>query len=214
MQFNEPVVPRGRRRFPQPPPPSLDPESAQVLDAAVRLFWRHGYRQTTTRDIESLAGISLSRIYCLFGSKERLLASALLRYAELLKRELVGPLEGSRLGLEAISEFFDRLGHWVTHEGRPGCMLINMMAEPGSPGTCIGEHAGSMNQRLTAAFESALQRAEAQGEVSAGDPSVRAQVLSTSVLGVNLAARGGAMDNELARMVSAIKSQVESWRAQ
>ena len=211
MLDSQPAAPRAHRHHPEPTPPALDAESARVLDSAVRLFWRDGYRRTTTRDIERLAGVSLSRIYCLFGCKERLLASALLRYAELLNRELVAPLEASTGGLSAVVAFFLRLRQWVTHEGRPGCMLVNLMAERGTPTRCIGDATSGLHTRLRGALEAALVRAEVAGECCPGLAAARAEVLTTAVLGVNLAARGGASDAELQGLIGGIIGQVRSW---
>ena len=49
----------------------------RVLEQAAWLFLRHGYRETTLRDIASAAGMKAGSIYYHFDSKEQLLAAVL-----------------------------------------------------------------------------------------------------------------------------------------
>ncbi len=103
-------------------------DEADVLDRAVELFWISGYRNTTTRELETALGISQSSIYNAFGSKQGLMAAALDRYESMTATALLEPLESGEHGLDAIATFFDSLAQWVTGDGRGGCMIINLMA--------------------------------------------------------------------------------------
>lgn len=52
----------------------------RVVDAARRMFLRHGYRRVTMGDIAAEAGISRPALYLVFPSKEEIFMAALARY--------------------------------------------------------------------------------------------------------------------------------------
>lgn len=183
----------------------------EALDAALELFWKRGYRTTTTRDLETALGLSQSSIYNAFGSKQDLLEVALDRYEAMTDRELIQPLERSPKGLAAIETFFASLAHWVTHRGRRGCMLINMMAEDGSETHAITQRSRAYRARVRAALRKALAHAAKRGETTDVALDERADLLVGLVLGLNIAARGGASKPEFARLLDAVRAQIRCW---
>ncbi len=186
-------------------------ESDTLLDACLDLFWKRGVRNTTTRDLESHLGLSQSSIYHEFHSKQELLTAALDRYESRTNEALLKPLQ-SGSDLEAVIQFFRNLSHWVTHDGRKGCMLINMMAEDGDADPEIVKRTRRYRMRVTRALSDCLDRAMVAGSVSPGDNQVRANILIGLVLGFNVAARGGAGPRELERMLEATLVEVNGWR--
>ena len=182
-----------------------------VLDAALELFWKQGYRTTTTRELESTLGLSQSSIYNAFGSKQDLLEAALDRYEALTDRELLLPLEQSDEGLAALDRFFVALGRWLTHKGRRGCMLVNMIAEDGGETDTITRRARVYRARVRSALRGRLVRATECGEARDTSPDGRADLLVGLVLGLTVAARGGASDVELSDLLDAVRAQIRSW---
>lgn len=59
-----------------------DSRAPLVLDAAARLFCRHGFEGTTVRDIASAAGMLPGSLYCHFATKDDLLVAVYLRGVE------------------------------------------------------------------------------------------------------------------------------------
>ncbi|MCA1778707.1 MAG: TetR/AcrR family transcriptional regulator [Xanthomonadaceae bacterium] len=189
-----------------------DDQIQTAVDAVVLRFWKHGFRTSSMRDIEVATGMSISRLYSHFGSKEELLNTALQRYGQMIEEELIKPVENAGGGLAVVEEFFRKLKRWVSEDGRRGCMLINMMAENGGDTCNIGKHSEDVSKRVFSSFRSALVRAERAGEITAGSPDDRACLLMGLVLGLNIAARGGAGDSELVGMFNAVQSQLRLWR--
>src|SRR5437867_1876189 len=66
-------MPKGRPR-------EFDAE--QALDAALLLFWRHGYEGTSLAALTDAMGINTPSLYAAFGSKEMLFRRALDRYLQ------------------------------------------------------------------------------------------------------------------------------------
>jgi AcrR family transcriptional regulator len=54
----------------------------EVLDRALRVFWRRGCEGATLPDLTKAMGINRPSLYAAFGSKEELLRKALDRYVE------------------------------------------------------------------------------------------------------------------------------------
>ncbi len=192
-------------------PRSFDED--EVLDQALELFWKRGYQATTTRDLEAALGLSQSSIYNAFGSKQALLHAALDRYEARIDADLVRPLARSDLGLDAVDAFFADLGHWVTHDGRSGCMVINLMAEDGGATPEIRQRTRRYRRRVRGALLAALARAAAREEIDAADAEARADLLMGAVLGLNIAARGGASVAELESLLAGTRRQIAQWRS-
>jgi len=198
--------------FRRPPGRPKNFNTEDVLDKALELFWRHGYYATTTRELESELGLKQSSIYNTFGSKRGLLDAALDRYEALTDKTLLRPLEQSDEGLAAIETFFITLYHWVTHKGRRGCMLINMMAEDGGETKAITKRTRNYRDRVRTAFHDALLQSCAEGGTTDAGIESRTDLLVSLVLGLNIAARGGLSKSELERLLDAARDQIRSWR--
>lgn len=188
-------------------------DESAVLDKALELFWRNGYRATTTRDLESALGLSQSSIYNAFASKRDLLIAALDRYEHEINHDVLQPLEVSESGLAAIDAFFDDLTHWVTHGGRRGCMIINLMAEDGGDDDELTQRTRAYRKRVRMALRNAIRRAAASGETSSDDIDGRADLLFGIVLGLNIAARGGASPSEIDALLASAHGAVDRWRS-
>jgi TetR/AcrR family transcriptional repressor of nem operon len=181
-------------------------EHQEVLDRALELFWRNGYRATTTRELEQHLGLSQSSIYNAFGSKRGLLLAALTSYEDRITSELLVPLEAAENGLDGIDQFFDSLAQWVTHDGRRGCMIINLMAEDAGENEGITKRTRAYRERVRSALEKALTRS------NVSDAPSRADLLYGMVLGLNIAARGGGLTAEVERLVASAHTVIAGWR--
>jgi AcrR family transcriptional regulator len=53
----------------------MEPKERKIVDAAVRLFHRHGYRKVTMMDIAAEAGMSRPSLYASFANKEAIFAA-------------------------------------------------------------------------------------------------------------------------------------------
>ena len=188
-------------------------DDERVIDAALELFWQKGFRNTTTRDLESVSGLTSSSLYNAFGSKHEIFAQALMRYQRRITTTLVGPLEESTLGLEALDQFFASLESWIQREGRRGCLLVNMMAEDGGTTNELTKIARHYRVRMTQAFSATLHRAVSLGELPASDVTSRAALLVAQVLGINLAARAGAGSTELRDLIGSTRDQISRWQS-
>src|ERR1700686_3536664 len=166
-------------------------DTGRVLDDVMDLFWRQGYRSTTTRDLEASLGVTQSSLYHAFGSKAQLLDCALARYQTRLDHELLGPLRTSADGLEAIDAFLEGLSAWLLADGTRGCLLGKMMSESDPPEQVVASRVAAWHKEIHAALTAALVRALEAGELHADDVDDRVALIVGIVLGMNLAVDGG-----------------------
>jgi AcrR family transcriptional regulator len=74
---------------------SPDAKSDHILDAALPVFARHGFRKTSMADIARAANISRASLYLSFGSKEELFRAGSTRAHANTMREVEAALAGS-----------------------------------------------------------------------------------------------------------------------
>lgn len=74
---------------------SSDAKSDHILDAALPVFARHGYRKTSMADIARAANISRASLYLSFGSKEDLFRAGSTRAHASTMRQVEAALAGS-----------------------------------------------------------------------------------------------------------------------
>jgi AcrR family transcriptional regulator len=86
----------------------------EILDAALRVFARRGYREAGVDEIAADAGYSKGALYWHFSSKQELLLALLDERVDARMRELVALLESAPperdMSVEASREFARRLG--------------------------------------------------------------------------------------------------------
>ena len=178
----------------------------------MRLFWRQGYRETTTRELEAALGINQSSIYAAFGSKGELLDRALERYQTLLDRELIGPLADGADGLAAIDAFLAGLASWLVADECRGCMIGRLMGEAGGPHPATTARVDAYRKRLRAALAAALGRAAEDGDLDQESIPSRIDLLVGTVLGLNLAVLSGRTAQEITALADGARAEVARWR--
>lgn len=192
-------------------PPGFDRD--EVLDAAMRHFWRHGYRSTTTRDLERVLGLGQSSITQAFGTKADLADAALARYLEALERDLLDPLRDGPGGLAAIDRFLASLSAWHCADGGRGCMVGRLMCEGAGAEPRIDRRVQAYRAVLRVALDAALARAVAAGEIPADGIDERRDLVVAVVLGLNLAVQAGYGIPAQQALARAARAQVSGWAA-
>jgi AcrR family transcriptional regulator len=188
--------PRGRPRL-------LDREKA--LEAALLLFWRHGYEGTSIADLTETMGVTPPSLYAAFGSKEQLYREALDLYAASHGSFVARALAEEATARAAIERILHGAVRVYTEGPVPlGCMLANGIL------TCAPEHAeiaGELSRRrLTtiASLKARLDRAVREGEFDAGtDTKALAAYYGAIIQGLSIQARDGVPRKTLESIVAA-----------
>lgn len=183
-----------------------------ALDTAMGLFWRKGYRGTTTRELEAALGVRQGSLYRVFGSKAGLMSAAAGRYERLLDRGLLDGLRGPD-GLAAVDRFLLGLADWLEADDDRGCLLGRLLGEGPPSDEELTAATARFRRGLREALGTALERAGALGEIDSATVPSRTAVLEAGVLGLNLAHNGGYGRQERRAIVEGLRAEVARWRA-
>ncbi|HEY6674451.1 MAG TPA: TetR/AcrR family transcriptional regulator [Rubrobacteraceae bacterium] len=168
-------------------------EPDRALDSAMDLFWRQGYEATSVHDLLAEMGIGRGSMYDTFGDKRALFLSALDRFEETRVSRADGMLASSASAVEGIRRLFETtIEGLVSYEPRRGCLLANMAVELAPHDEEVAGRISRYVRRTEDAFERALVRGRAAGEVPANkDPKALARFLVSTLHGVRVLARAG-----------------------
>jgi AcrR family transcriptional regulator len=176
---------------PQPNRPSGRPREFDrdaALDAAMRLFWRHGYEGVSFQQLTTTLGIAAASLYAAFGNKAALYREALDRYAQ-LRGDLSCMDEASSLR-EAVHLLLDGTARGlVDPEGEIGCMLNTGMI------TTHADLAQELVQRRSA-FRTLLAE-KLLNWVTATDADRLSRYITAVIQGLAIQARDGYSLDEL-----------------
>ena len=174
-----------------------------ILEAAARVFVRHGYARATTNRIAEAAGISVGSLYQYFPSKDAIAVEILRRYRETLLALVRKHLDGvGEATLEPVVRAL--LGALLRAEGIEPA-LHRVLIEQVLRTSARGEISG-FEERLEGALADAIRNAN--GALFGRDPDTTSFVLVRAVLGAVHAAvvdrpslNGPALVDELTRLV-------------
>jgi AcrR family transcriptional regulator len=161
----------------------------EVLDAAMQVFWRHGYAASSIAQLRAATGLSSASLYGAFGSKEGLFERAIAHYiagpgqvSELVGDLTLDPLEALGLMLHGTIEMQSEPAH-------PGGCLVALSATVGAGGdddVAARRIVAARRAEDRAGIEACIRRAVAGGAIrSDHEPAVSAILVHTFVLGVS-----------------------------
>lgn len=184
-------------------PKKFDPDAA--VDAAMELFWRKGFAQTTPQDLVEELQIGKGSLYGTFGSKLALFELALRRYRENQNQAL-----GELLG--APGTVRDRIRSMlavlvatdVADPDRRGCLAVNTAASMGGH----NESAATVREMFDNAeeiFLTLVAEGQASGELrSDQDALTVASLLLSTVVSIRVMSRVDEGPERLMRVVDAV----------
>lgn len=183
----------------------------EVLDRAMRVFWRQGYEATSIQDLVCATGINRASMYDTFGDKRGLFLASVDRYVNAISAMRLGALDEPGPALPALRRFFDDLVRFSVGEGRRlGCLMTNTSVELAPHDEEVADLMGQALGRVEEAFFRLLTRAEAQSEISPGrDLRALARFLLVTLNGLRVLARAKPEEAALRDVVETALGAVE-----
>lgn len=128
----------------------MDDDQARqlALEAADRLFYERGVRAVGVDDVRDATGVSLKRLYKLFGTKDQLAEDALNGKADAFRAALRRHVDARDTPRERVLAVFDFLASEVAAPGFRGCAFINAYGEMGATSPGIAAAARAQKQAL------------------------------------------------------------------
>jgi len=166
-------------------------DETQVLQRALELFWAQGYEATSVDDVCRVTGLSRSSLYHSFGSKRAVLDATLAVYEDGSARRIAALLDEVRPIQDGLRAFFmGFVDDAVDGDGRRGCFIGNCTGELAGRDPAAADRLTRSLQRIEAVLHTALQRAQADGELAADtDITALARFLMAQAQGLRLVAK-------------------------
>ena len=165
----------------------------EALAKARDSFWAHGYEGTSISDLVGALGLSSSRIYAAFGTKEELFREAVALYREGEGGAAIRALQAGSTVLESIEGMLRAAIATYTRPGRPrGCMVVIAAANCSTDNAAVMNWLADHRRARTRAIQDRLQKGVEDGELpGAVDIQALADYFSTLVSGFSTQARDG-----------------------
>ena len=163
----------------------VDEREARLLEAAVGVFSRYGFRRTTMGDLAQAAGISRPALYLRYCNKERIFEAAFQRLADRILEEIQTGVGGLETPLEKLRFVFHV---WVV---RPYTQLAGSPDAKDLVDCSLGfakDKVDACYARLEAELRRILEEASAGPEASPCNPSAIAHFMAAAARGFKASA--------------------------
>lgn len=182
-------------------PREFDREEA--LAKARDSFWAHGYEGTSISDLVDALGLSSSRIYAAFGTKEELFREAVELYRDGEGGAALRALQAGTTALESIEAMLRAAILTYTRPGRPpGCMVVTAAANCSADNAAVTNWLADYRRARTRAIHDRLQRGVDEGDLSRiADVQMLADYFSALMSGLSTQARDGVSRGRLLALI-------------
>ena len=188
----------------------VEPEVA--MDAAMSLFWKHGFFNLGTRQLEKETGITRFTLQTTYGGKMALFLDALDAY--LNQFETSGLMSNAAKDIEGIAKFFEiRVDSTIMPEmSCYGCLVLNSAIEFGATNEAINERITRYLAILRTSLRSGLTNTLSTDNAAAMlTINEKVEILLSAALGLNALVRA-ASDNDAGQdMAKSLAHMVRSW---
>lgn len=166
----------------------------EILDRAMRLFWRQGYEATSVGDLVRAMRINRASMYAAFGDKRGLFLAAIDRYLARVNADRLTALVQAPSVRAGLAAYFDGLVKFSLGEGkRLGCLLTNTAVELSGRDRAVAAKIDGVFGHVEETFYGVIRRGQEAGEIAADkDARALARFLLTTVQGLRVLARGRA----------------------
>jgi len=167
-------------------------EIDEIADAAMHVFWRHGYAATSVQELVEGTGLSRSSLYSTFESKQGLYQKALQRYELLTTLNNVKLLSGSGSPKELIRKLLINVVEDELNDAEhKGCLVANACLELSGHDEDVTQFVVSNLQKLQHALENLLIKAQQSGEIaSTQNPRALASFFLNTMQGLRVLGKG------------------------
>ena len=146
---------------------SLTPRNEDIVERAMHLFWRRGYKKTSVEDLIQDAGVNRFSLYETFGGKHGLYLKALDKYRDDVFLKRMDQIDHYENGLVGIKEYFESLEQFlIDSEGNFTCLMMNSQIELVPKDKKVAKKVSFYFEKMEATFSRALARAKNAGDLA------------------------------------------------
>ncbi|MFT6152344.1 MAG: TetR/AcrR family transcriptional repressor of nem operon [Flavobacteriales bacterium] len=137
----------------------------QLIEKAQEIFWIHGFKGTSVKELAEHVGVSTSTIYNKY-SKEMLFMDSLDYYTSNYSDPFLMQLRESTEGLESLKAFFFAIIEALLNKSFPkSCLMVNTVVEMRNENRDIINIYENYFRTLTDSYKVVLSKAFALGQI-------------------------------------------------
>jgi TetR/AcrR family transcriptional repressor of nem operon len=169
-----------------------------VLETAQAVFWRKGYKATSTEDLRLAMGIGRQSFYDTFGGKRQIYLEVLQRYNADGIQACVAMLRTASSPFAALEDLLLSFSKEKPHRRALGCMGVAAICEFGVSDLEVARIGTSSSADLESVLQQLIRDAKAKGEVHASlNERAAARYLIATILGLKVMSKSGATTETL-----------------
>jgi TetR/AcrR family transcriptional repressor of nem operon len=178
-------------------------DEEEVLERALEVFWTRGYEATSLTDLMEATGLAKGSVYKGFGDKHSFFLRTLDRYLARGRALYAALDDGSRNALSILRDWLVQGVEMSTGGGlRKGCFGVNCTVELAPHDPEVRKRMRDHERRLEAMYARTIQRGIEEASMRPDlDPHLAARFVTTTVGGVQVAAKTGMSRAEALGMV-------------
>ena len=141
-----------------------------ALQAAIRVFWEHGFRNASMEMLCAAMGLRPQSVYLWMGDKRGLFLACLDYYAtKYIPPPIVKMAKDGGEGLKSLSQLFDHWLEWANSQDFPGCVVTLGLSEFGATDPEILRALEGFEDTFRTGLQKALEKAKRDGDL---DPTI------------------------------------------
>ena len=146
-------------------PRSREFKPEAVLDAALDLFWRKGYKACSMADVVKHSGVARYGLYQAFKDKDQLYCAALHRYKTRLRERFIKPFCSQPLDYKGLVQHFDLVLEQLEQREHQGCFAHQAAIDRAGQDQDVNDIVNSIFEESKEVYRLILKNAIADGEV-------------------------------------------------
>ncbi len=178
----------------------------EVLQKAIKLFWRKGYHATSMQDLIDELGINRASLYDTYGGKRQLFDRAIDTYQNSNFSYLVEFFKGEpqvKVGFQKLFE--GKVKECIADKSRKGCLIVNTTTELIPGDSDWHAYATHKKQEMISVFADYIQSGIDNQQINVSkDPTVLAATLYTFYNGLNVIAKVETNAEELNQTIGVV----------
>lgn len=138
---------------------------SDVVDAALDLFWRKGYKACSMADVVKKSGVARYGLYQAFKDKDQLYCAALKRYHNKLKNLFITPFCGERANFDSLTRHFDLVLERLENGDNQGCFAHQAAIERGGQDPQVTAIIDDIFEETKQTYRMVIENALADGQI-------------------------------------------------
>jgi len=140
-------------------------KSDAMLDLALELFWRKGYKACSMADVVRKTGVARYGLYQKFKDKDQLYCATLKRYHQRLRNRFIKPLSNKKSDYSVLVTHFDMILEQLESGTKDGCFAHQAAIERASENEDVNKIVTDIFDETKATYRTMISNGIEDGDI-------------------------------------------------